>query len=166
MSENRYTAAVLTISDSASAGARVDTSGDALAQLLADAGFDVTYREVLPDERQVIANGLTRCCASRNIHCVMTTGGTGVGPRDVTPEATQDVLEKTLPGMAEAMRQESLKHTPFAMTSRQIAGISKETLIVNFPGSEKAVRECFAIISPVLKHVIDLVSGDTAHSPE
>ncbi|QQE78137.1 MogA/MoaB family molybdenum cofactor biosynthesis protein [Alicyclobacillus sp. SO9] len=162
-SVERYTAAVITISDSASNGEREDKSGDTLEGLLQKAGFSITDREVVPDERQVIAGTLTRCTASHNIACIFTTGGTGVGPRDVTPEAAKDVIERRMPGMEEAMRHESLRQTPFAMLSRQVVGVAKDTLIVTLPGSEKAVRECFAVIQPVLKHVVDLLAGETAH---
>jgi molybdopterin adenylyltransferase len=160
---SRYTAAVVTVSDGVSAGVREDTSGQALQSLLSEAGFIVAAREVVADEAELLATTLRRLAADTQIHLVLTTGGTGVGPRDVTPEATRQVVEKELPGVTEAMRMESLRHTPFAMTSRQVAGVVGDTLIINLPGSEKAVRECFAVIKPVLKHVVDLICGDTAH---
>lgn len=157
-------AAVVTVSDGASSGHREDHSGNLLQQLLEGAGFQVPYREVIPDEQQLIVSLLQRLCAMREVSLVITTGGTGVGPRDVTPEATLSVVERVLPGMAEAMRMESLKKTPFAMTARQVVGTCQETLIVNLPGSPKAVEECFTVISPVLHHVIDLLQGNTRHA--
>jgi molybdopterin adenylyltransferase len=155
--------AVITVSDSASAGRRDDASGDTLQSILTDQGWEVVKREVIPDERRLIESTLRGLCARRDIRCIITTGGTGVGPRDVTPEATLDVVERTLPGMAEAMRAESLRHTPFAMTSRQVVGIYRDTLIVNLPGSVKAVKECMAVILPVIPHVMDLIDGQTEH---
>jgi molybdopterin adenylyltransferase len=159
-----YQAAVVTVSDSTAAGTRVDESGERLSQLLTAAGFHVVHREVQPDEQSLIVNTLKRLAASHEIDCVLTTGGTGASPRDVTPEATLDVLEKTLPGIPEAMRAASLGKTPFAMIARQVAGIRNGTLIVNLPGSVKAVAECFAVIEPVLKHVIDITQGKTDHA--
>lgn len=156
-------AAVVTVSDSASSGHREDTSGDSLQSLLENAGFDVRYREVVPDEKQLIRSVLERLCSMRDVHLIITTGGTGIGPRDVTPEATLEVVERQLPGMAEAMRMESLKKTPFAMTSRQIVGVCQTTLIINMPGSPKAVEECFNVVRPVLHHVVDLIHGHTQH---
>lgn len=156
-------AAVVTVSDSASSGHRQDTSGQTLQALLESHGFKVGYREVVPDERQLIRSVLERLCSMRDVHLVVTTGGTGIGPRDVTPEATRDVVERELPGMAEAMRMESLKKTPFAMTSRQVVGVCQTTLIINLPGSPKAVEECFDVVRPVLNHVVDLVHGRTQH---
>jgi len=161
---SRYSAAVLTISDSTSAGLREDRSGPTLIQLLESAGFTVVHKEVLPDNQHLIRKALDRYCSSEDIHCVVTTGGTGVGPNDCTPEATVDVLERTLPGMAEAMRMESLKYTPSAMLSRQMAGVAKSTLIINFPGREEAVRQCFEVVRPVLLHTVDLICGDSKHT--
>ncbi|CAM3949325.1 molybdenum cofactor biosynthesis protein B [Alicyclobacillus pomorum] len=156
--------AVVTVSDSASNGARtVDVSGDTAQQMLEGAGFTVAVREVVPDERFVIAQTLRRLCALEDISCVITTGGTGIGPRDVTPEATLDVIDKSLPGIAEAMRAESLKKTPFAMLSRQVAGVCNRTLIVNLPGSPKAVAECLDVVLPVLRHAVQLMAGNTSH---
>ncbi|MCF8566407.1 MogA/MoaB family molybdenum cofactor biosynthesis protein [Alicyclobacillus tolerans] len=156
-------AAVVTISDTLSQGKREDGSGDALEALLKEAGFQIAAREVVPDERELIAALLLKLCEPGQSRLVVTTGGTGIGPRDVTPEATLDVVQRTLPGMAEAMRMESLKHTPFAMTSRQVVGVCNTSLVVNLPGSIKAVKECMGVITPVLNHVLDVVSGHTAH---
>ncbi|GLV13066.1 molybdenum cofactor biosynthesis protein [Alicyclobacillus hesperidum] len=159
---NPYRAAVLTVSDSSAEGRRQDTSGPLLAGLLSELGFVVTSQTVVPDERSQIADVL-RQHVEAGVAVVATTGGTGLGPRDVTPEATRDVIEREIPGIAEAMRAETLQKTPFAMTSRQVAGSAGRTLIVNFPGSAKAVEECFAVVRPVLKHVVDLLMGHTEH---
>ncbi|MCL6632855.1 MAG: MogA/MoaB family molybdenum cofactor biosynthesis protein [Alicyclobacillus herbarius] len=161
--ENRYQAAVLTASDGVTAGVRQDKSGDALQRLLEESGFTVSARAATPDDLVTLTDTLRQWVNDSHIHLVLTTGGTGAGPRDVTPEATKSIITKELPGVAEAMRMESLRHTPFAMTSRQVAGIAGDTIIINLPGSEKAVRECFAVIRPVLRHLVDLVCGDTEH---
>jgi molybdenum cofactor synthesis domain-containing protein len=159
----KRTAAVITLSDGASRGERKDVSGDTLVSLLESTGFQVVYREVLPDERSIISATLRRFATESRVDCIITTGGTGVGPRDVTPEATRDVIDRELPGMAEAMRMETLSKTPFAMISRQVAGVCRSTLIVNLPGNPKAVSECFEVIRPVLPHVVDIIMGNTAH---
>jgi len=120
----------------------------------------VRHYEILPDERLLIAAALARLADSGAIDLIITTGGTGVAPRDVTPEATRDVIERELPGMAEAMRAESLKKTAHAMISRSTAGIRKQTLIVNLPGSPRAVRENLAVILPALSHAVEKIKGD------
>jgi molybdopterin adenylyltransferase len=153
----RPTGAVVTISDACSRGEREDTSGAALRELLATVA-DVVESRVIPDDRARIEATLRELAhAGRDL--VLTTGGTGLGPRDVTPEATLAVVERLVPGLAEAMRQESLKQTPHAMLSRGIAGVRGRTLIVNMPGSPKAVRECFEVIAPVLTHAIHIMAG-------
>src|ERR1700731_1716981 len=125
-----YQAAVITISDSAATGVRaVDESGDCLAERLMSAGIPVVHGEVQPDEKALIANALRRLAATPDIHCIFTTGGTGIGPRDVTPEATLSVIDRVLPGVGEAMRAASLHTTPYAMLSRQVAGVHNGTLI-------------------------------------
>jgi molybdopterin adenylyltransferase len=159
----KRTAAVITLSDGASRGTRADVSGDTLASLLDSIGFQVVHREILPDERSLISATLRRLATESRVDCIVTTGGTGVGPRDVTPEATKDVIDRELPGMAEAMRMETLRKTPFAMISRQVVGVCRTTLIVNLPGSPKAVTECFEVIRPVLPHLVDIITGNTAH---
>lgn len=156
---------ILTVSDSGYAGTREDKSGDTAEALLQESGFTVVHRELVPDERALIANTLRRLCASGDVDCIITTGGTGVGPRDVTPEATLDVIERQLPGMAEAMRQEGLRKTPFAMLSRQVTGVAQATLIINLPGSPKAVEECLKVVLPVISHTVDLLHGKTRHAP-
>jgi molybdenum cofactor synthesis domain-containing protein len=153
-------AAIITLSDKGSRGEREDESGQVIRLMIAGIGATVEHYEVLPDERTQIAALLERLADSGSVDLVLTTGGTGVAPRDVTPEATRDVIDRELPGMAEAMRAESLKKTPHAMISRAVAGIRKKTLIVNLPGSPRAVRENLAVLLPALPHAIDKVKGD------
>ena len=154
-----YEAAILTVSDKGAAGQREDLSGPELERLLTEAGFSVLIRVVVPDERDEIAGALVDLCDNQKVDLVLTTGGTGFSPRDVTPEATRDVIEREVPGMPEAMRQESLKITNRAMLTRGVAGIRGRTLIVNMPGSLKAARECFAVIAPALDHAMEVLTG-------
>jgi molybdenum cofactor biosynthesis protein B len=154
-------AAVLTVSDGVAAGTREDRSGDALAELLAGDGFDVE-RRVVPDERDRIAEALLELAGRARF--VVTTGGTGFGPRDVTPEATAEVLERLAPGVAEAIRADASAKTPHGILSRGLAGIRGATLIVNLPGSTGGCRDGFAVLRPALSHALELVAGaDTAH---
>jgi molybdopterin adenylyltransferase len=153
----RPSGAVVTISDACSRGLREDTSGMALREILSVLA-DVQDHRVIPDEQPIIEATL-RELADRQLDLLLTTGGTGLGPRDVTPEATLAVVERLVPGLAEAMRQESLKATPHAMLSRGVAGMRGRTLIVNMPGSPRAVRECFAVIAPVLSHAVHIMAG-------
>jgi molybdenum cofactor synthesis domain-containing protein len=152
--------AILTLSDKGSKGERVDESGRVIRELVEGMGAVVDHYEILPDERDVIVQALTRLSDSGTIDLILTTGGTGVSPRDVTPEATYAVLDRELPGIAEAMRAESLRKTPHAMLSRAVAGMRKRTLIVNLPGSPRAVRENLSVILPALPHAIEKIKGD------
>ena len=154
-----YTAAVLTISDKGARGERVDTSGPALREMLAQAGYEVVGGAILPDERDQIAGAL-REYARKGIALVLTTGGTGFSPRDITPEATLDVIERETPGLAELMRAESMKITPRGCLSRGVAGILDRTLIVNLPGSEKAARENLAAVLPALDHGLKMLMSE------
>src|SRR5439155_15028390 len=163
MTEHR-TAAVVTVSDGVAAGVRDDASGRALVALLGDHGFDVGRHDVVPDERDRIASVL-RDLAGSGVALVVTTGGTGLGPRDVTPEATRDVLDREAPGLAEAMRAAGRAQTPFAALSREVVGSKGSTLIVNLPGSERGATESLTAILPVLPHALDLLAGETAHGP-
>jgi molybdopterin adenylyltransferase len=153
-------AAIITLSDKGSIGERVDESGRVIREMLSGAGAVIEHYEVLPDDGTRIITVLTRLADSGTIDLIVTTGGTGVAPRDVTPEATRAVIDRELPGMAEAMRAESLKKTPHAMISRAMAGIRKQTLIVNLPGSPRAARENFAVILPALTHAVEKIKGD------
>ena len=153
------TAALLTMSDKGYEGLRQDTSGPAICQMLEAAGYRIVHREILPDDLDAIASALKACADERKVCLVVTTGGTGFAPRDVTPEATASVLERLTPGIPEAMRAESMRITPRGMLSRETAGIRGQTLIVNCPGSEKAVRECLGAVLPALGHGIEILRG-------
>jgi molybdopterin adenylyltransferase len=154
-------AAVLTVSDGVDMGTREDRSGDLLTELLAEEGFEVS-RKVVPDERAAIAEAIEELARSSRI--VLTTGGTGVGPRDVTPEATASVLERSAPGIAEAIRADSIAKTPHGLLSRGLAGVLGQTLVVNLPGSTGGVRDGFAVLQPALEHALHLLAGEeTAH---
>ncbi len=152
--------AIITLSDKGSKGERVDESGRIIREMMESIGASVEHYEILPDDKQLIVEALARLSDSGSIDLILTTGGTGVAPRDVTPESTLAVIDRELPGMAEAMRAESLKKTPNAMISRAVAGIRKLTLIVNLPGSPRAVRENLAVILPALSHAVEKIKGD------
>jgi molybdopterin adenylyltransferase len=152
--------AIITLSDKGSKGDREDESGQTIRKMVSDIHAVVSHYEILPDEKQRIIDVLKRLSDSGSIDLIITTGGTGVAPRDVTPEATLAVIDRELPGMAEAMRAESLKKTSHAMISRAVAGIRKQTLIVNLPGSPRAVRENLAVILPAIPHTIEKIKGD------
>jgi molybdopterin adenylyltransferase len=149
-------ALVLTISDSASVGKREDLSGPEAKRILEEAGFAVDGLEILPDERDQIENRLRRASAE-DFRLVVTSGGTGLSPRDTTPEATLAVIDREVPGIAELMRLESLKITPRAALSRAVCGIRQSTLIINLPGSVKGVRECLAAVRPILAHAVEVL---------
>jgi len=152
-------AVAITVSDRCARGEQEDVSGRALVELLSEAGSDIVAHEVLADDLEPLAERLRHLAERSDVNLIVTTGGTGFGPRDNTPEATLRVIEREAPGLAEAMRAESLKHTPMAMISRGVCGIRAGTLIINLPGSPKAVRESFAVIQPVLNHAIALLAG-------
>lgn len=151
---------VLTISDRSSQGIREDQSGPLIQNILTRAGYQIVCAEIIPDEFDLIRQILVDWCTIKNINLLLTTGGTGFAPRDVTPEATRSVVEKIVPGIPEVIRQESMKKTPYAMLSRAVAGILKNTLIINLPGSPKAVQENMDILMPVIPHAIELMVSD------
>lgn len=153
------TVAVLTLSDKGSKGERQDISGKVTAEMLKGLG-EVKYYEILPDEKELIRNKFLEYIGK--VDLILTTGGTGLSPRDVTPEATRDVIEREIPGIAEAMRMEGLKKTNRAMLSRAVAGVKGQTLIINLPGSPTAVKENLEVILDVIPHAIEKIKGDAA----
>ena len=155
-----YTAAVITVSDLGSRGQRADTSGPAVAAMLGEAGFEVVYRAIVPDEQEQISAELTACADERHIDLIITTGGTGLSPRDVTPEATLAVLEREIQAIPVAMWVEGLRHTPRAMLSRAVAGTRGSSLIINLPGSEKAARENLSAVTGALEHAMHMRAAE------
>ncbi len=162
MPDSIYRLGILTISDKGSRGERRDTSGEAIREIFEHTDFKVVNYEVVPDETQDIAQKLMQWSDEDRIDLILTTGGTGLSPRDVTPEATLSVIDKVAPGFTEAMRAESLKITSRAMLTRAIAGIRKNCLIINLPGSPKAVQECIDVILPALAHAVDTLKGQVS----
>ena len=150
-------AAVLTISDKGSRGEREDKSGEVIKEKLGLIKAEIVTYEIVPDERDIISEKLRSFAESANL--ILTTGGTGVSPRDVTPEATRDVIERELPGFSEAMRAESFRVTPRSIGSRAVSGMYKDTLIINLPGSPKAVAECLGVVLDAIPHVIEVAKG-------
>ena len=155
----RIKIAVLTVSDSCAEGNREDVSGQAVSDIIQDEIFEICERKIVPDDYETIAEVLKKFSDDQNVDLVLTTGGTGLGPRDVTPEATASVCEREVPGLGEVMRAEGLKKTPNAVLSRSFAGIRGKTLIINIPGSPKAVRECLEIIMSVIPHAVKMMHG-------
>jgi len=153
------TVGILTMSDKGSRGEREDLSGKEIERMLKNLPAEVKAYEIIPDEADIIRSKLIEFVDRKKLDLILTTGGTGVSPRDVTPEATRAVIEKELPGMSEAMRAESLKKTPNAMISRAVCGIRKNSLIINLPGSPKAVRENLAVVLPAIHHAVEKIKG-------
>ncbi|HKR00824.1 MAG TPA: MogA/MoaB family molybdenum cofactor biosynthesis protein [Pyrinomonadaceae bacterium] len=153
-------AVVITVSDRSARGERRDESGPLLVELLKEAGAQIVAAEILSDDLEPLAEKLGEYADRRDVNLIATTGGTGFGPRDNTPEATRSVIEREAVGLAEAMRVETLKETPLAMLSRGACGIRSGTLIINLPGSPKAVSESFAVIKPVLHHAVAMLAGE------
>ena len=156
-------ALVITVSDGVSARTREDESGRALVRILKNAGFEVMEPVVVPDEEQRIADAIV-AAAERGTDVVVTTGGTGLGPRDVTPQATSAVIDFEVPGIGEAMRRAGAASTPMAALSRSMAGVRGQTLIINVPGSPKGAAESLEAVVPILAHAIKLLHGDTRHA--
>ncbi|KPK20978.1 MAG: cytoplasmic protein [Dehalococcoidia bacterium SG8_51_3] len=154
-----FAVGILTISDKGSKGERQDKSGEAIREVLTGMGVSIVNYDMVPDEKHVIAEKLVEWADRDNLDVVVTTGGTGLTPRDVTPEATLAVVDRIVPGFAEAMRAESLKKTPHAMLSRAVVGTRGKCLIINLPGSPKAVRECLEVILPALPHAVETLKG-------
>jgi molybdopterin adenylyltransferase len=155
-------AGVITVSDRGSRGEREDKSGQEIVSMLKGIAAIVVHTIIIPDEKDQIKDALIECTDKKKLDLIVTTGGTGVSPRDVTPDATLEVIEKEVPGMAEAMRRESAAITPHAMISRAVVGIRGCSLIINLPGSPRGVRENLAVILPALKHAIEKIKGDDA----
>ena len=156
-------AVVITVSDACSKGEREDTSGKVLVELLNEINAKIVETKIVSDDLEPLRRLLQSLSYRGDVNLIITTGGTGFGPRDNTPEATLKAIDRAAPGLAEAMRIETLKQTPMAMISRGVSGICGGTLILNLPGSPKAVKESFAVVKPVLSHVVDLLAGDTQH---
>ena len=154
--------AVITVSDRSARGEREDVSGPLLRKCLQGMGADVVAYRVVPDEQPQISALLIELADDLGLDLIVTTGGTGPAPRDVTPEATGDVLEREMPGLAELLRHEGIKHTPFAVLSRGRAGIRGRTLVINLPGSPKAVEECWEVLAPLLPVAVALTRGEAA----
>jgi len=160
--EREFPAGILTISDKGSQGKRVDESGKTVASLLQGQGFSVVQTKIVPDDRQQIAGTLAEWVDKDCLALIVTSGGTGLSPRDVTPQAMKEVIDFEVPGMAEAMRAESLKKTPHAMISRAMVGVRKRCLIINLPGSPGGVRDNLSVVLPALKHALEKLAGDTS----
>lgn len=154
-----FTAAVITISDKGSRGERIDTSGPAIVSILSDKGYKIEYTNIIPDDFDIIKSELIKC-SDNNINLIITTGGTGFSPRDITPEATLAVVQRLTPGIPEAMRAESMRITPRGCLSRAVAGIRDRSLIINLPGSEKAARENLAAVIDPIEHGLTMLVGE------
>ncbi len=162
MTRSMFSVGILTISDKGSRGEREDLSGPEIGEIISELPAKVEAYDIIPDEEERITQKLIDYVDQKNLDLILTTGGTGLSPRDVTPEATRKVLDKEIPGIAEAMRAEGMKITPMAMLSRATSGIRCRSLIVNLPGSPRAVRENLIVILPVLKHALEKIQGDPA----
>ena len=158
-----FNLAILTISDAGARGERADTSGDTISEMMAREGFRQVYRDIVPDEKELVSEKLARWCDDDEVDLVLTTGGTGLGPRDVTPEATLAIVDFQVPGIAEAMRNRTLENTPLAMLSRSVAGVRSGALVINLPGSPVGVRECLEVAIPVIPHALEMIKGWAGH---
>ena len=162
MADEKIKVGIITVSDKGSAGEREDKSGQLIAEMLRSLPVCVVSYKILPDEKDLIQDELLRLADDLQLDLILTTGGTGLSPRDVTPEATAGILHKQIPGVAEAIRWQSLQKTPYAMLSRAVCGIRGRSFILNLPGSPKAVAECLEVVMPVLPHAINKLRGDTS----
>jgi molybdenum cofactor synthesis domain-containing protein len=155
-------AGIITVSDKGSQGKREDLSGPAIAEMLTSAAIVIKHTLIIPDEKNKIKEAIIKFADVEKLDLILTTGGTGVSPRDLTPDATLEVIDKQIPGMAEAMRHQSMLITPHAMISRAVVGIRGRSLIINLPGSPKGVKENLAVVLPALKHAIEKIKGDNS----
>ena len=155
-----FTVGILTVSDKGWHGERQDRSGEAVREILSGMGAQIANYDIVPDEKELIAEKLIKW--AEEVDIIITTGGTGLSPRDVTPEATLSVIDRGVPGFAEAMRAESLKKTPHAVLSRAVTGIRGNCLIINLPGSPKAVRECLEVVLPAIPHAVETLKGQAS----
>lgn len=153
-------AAVITVSDKGAAGLREDLSGPLLQEMLRQMGAEIVHYSIIPDEADQIRGLLTRLADEQGVELIVTTGGTGPAPRDVTPEATLQVIEREMPGLAEVLRMEGYRKTPLAVISRGVAGIRGQTLIINLPGNPRAVREGMEVLNPILPHTLQMLRGE------
>lgn len=160
--DHQIRAGILVLSDKASRGERADESGRIAAEMLEGLGFSISKREIIPDDIERIVDTLLRWVDQEGLNLIVTSGGTGLSPRDLTPQAMERVIDYQVPGMAEAMRAASLKKTPHAMISRAMAGVRKSSLIINLPGSPRGVKENLSILMPALKHALSKLLGDTS----
>jgi molybdenum cofactor synthesis domain-containing protein len=158
--DKMFKVVILTISDRGSKGEREDASGPLIREMVKNLPAEIVHYEIIPDEKEMIAEALKKSADQLKADLILTTGGTGLSPRDVTPDATLEVIDKQVPGFSEAMRAESLKKTPHAMISRAITGIRGSSLIVNLPGSPKSVKENLSVILPALPHALSKLKGD------
>ena len=154
-----YTAAVITVSDKGYIGQREDTSGPNLCRILKEKGYELVHTSIVPDDNEMIQAELIKCCDELKINLILTTGGTGFSPRDITPEATMAVVERPTPGIPEAMRAESMRITPKGCLSRSAAGIRKQSLIINLPGSKKASEENILAVIGAVDHGLEMLLG-------
>ena len=164
-SKQEFSFAVLTSSDAGAKGEREDTSGDAVVEMMTGCGFRLVHRDIVPDEADLLAERLKTWSDGGDVDVIVTTGGTGLGPRDVTPQATASVVEFQVPGIAEAMRTETMKITSMAMLSRSVVGVRNGCLIVNLPGSPKGVRETLEVALKALTHGLEMLQGWRGHPP-
>lgn len=160
--ERKIRAGVLTISDKASQGKRRDESGDVALSMLEDEGFSILEKKIVPDDGQQIEDTLVKWVDKENLSLIITSGGTGLSPTDVTPQAMEKIIDYQVPGIAEAMRTASLKKTPHAMLSRAVAGVRGSCLIINLPGSPGGVKDNLSVVLPALKHAVSKLGGDTS----
>lgn len=163
INRDAFRLAILTISDAGSRGERPDKSGEVISEISSRQGFLELFREIVPDEEDAIREKLISWCDGKEIDVVITTGGTGLGPRDVTPEATKSVVDYEVPGIAEAMRMQTIKITPLAALSRGVVGVRSKCLIVNLPGSPRAVRETLDVVIDVIPHGLEMIRGRRGH---